>query len=256
VVSGSRDQTVRVWDLATGAPVGDPFTGHTHAVNAVAVAELNGRPVALSGGDRTVRVWDLATGAPVGDPFTGHTRAVIAVAAAELDGRPVVVSGGGDQTVRVWDLATGAPVGDPFTGHTHAVIAVAAAELDGRPVVVSGGRDQTVRVWDLATGAPVGDPCTGHAGSVYAVVCQTRQGFSLTSPPVYIGVGATNIATVSGVFREGDSALRWERIAATEVTCNIRALELTSKRFLIVAAELGIIVFDTSSALNTVSHSL
>jgi WD40 repeat protein len=225
-------------------------------VNAVAAAELNGRPVVVSGSrDQTVRVWDLATGAPVGDPFTGHTHAVNAVAVAELNGRPVALSGG-DRTVRVWDLATGAPVGDPFTGHTRAVIAVAAAELDGRPVVVSGGRDQTVRVWDLATGAPVGDPCTGHAGSVYAVVCQTRQGFSLTSPPVYIGVGATNIATVSGVFREGDSALRWERIAATEVTCNIRALELTSKRFLIVAAELGIIVFDTSSALNTVSHSL
>src|ERR1019366_8591281 len=84
VVSGGSDQTVRVWDLATGAPVGDPFTGHTRAVIAVAVAELNGRPVVVSGGaDQTVRVWDLATGAP-GDPFTGHTRAVIAVAVAEL----------------------------------------------------------------------------------------------------------------------------------------------------------------------------
>ena len=29
VVSGSDDGTVRVWDLATGTPVGDPFTGHT-----------------------------------------------------------------------------------------------------------------------------------------------------------------------------------------------------------------------------------
>ena len=74
VVSGGEDRTVRVWDLATGAPVGDPFTGHTGAVNAVAVAELDGRPVVVSGSDdRTVRVWDLATGAPVGDPFTGHT---------------------------------------------------------------------------------------------------------------------------------------------------------------------------------------
>ena len=29
VVSGSDDATVRVWDLATGGPIGDPFTGHT-----------------------------------------------------------------------------------------------------------------------------------------------------------------------------------------------------------------------------------
>ena len=48
-VSGSDDGTVRVWDLATGTPVGDPFTGHTGGVTAVAVAELDGRPVAISG---------------------------------------------------------------------------------------------------------------------------------------------------------------------------------------------------------------
>ena len=63
VVSGGDDGTVRVWDLATGTPVGDPFTGHTGAVNAVAVGELEGRPVVVSGGDDgTVRVWDLAPG--------------------------------------------------------------------------------------------------------------------------------------------------------------------------------------------------
>lgn len=44
------------------------ITGHTFGVNAVAVAELDGRPVVVSGADdHTVRVWDLATGAPVGE---------------------------------------------------------------------------------------------------------------------------------------------------------------------------------------------
>ena len=53
-----------MWDLATGdAWSGDPFTGHTGAVRAVAVGELDGRPVVVSGSsDGTVRVWDLATG--------------------------------------------------------------------------------------------------------------------------------------------------------------------------------------------------
>ena len=65
VISGSDDGTVRVWDLATGAPVGDPFTGHSGGVRAVAAAELDGRPVVISGSsDQTVRVWDLATGDP------------------------------------------------------------------------------------------------------------------------------------------------------------------------------------------------
>ena len=177
VISGGGDRTVRVWDLATGAPVGDPFTGHGDWVRAVAVAELDGRPVVISGSiDETVRVWDLATGAPVGYPFTGHGGPVHAVAVAELDGRPVVISGSNDRTVRVWDLATGAPVGYPFTGHGGPVLAVAVAELDGRPVGISGSSDRTVRVWDLATGAPVGDPFTGHGGPVNAVAVAELDG--------------------------------------------------------------------------------
>jgi WD40 repeat protein len=122
VISGSRDYTVRVWDLATGTPIGGPFTGHTDWVQSVAAAELDGRPVVISGsGDRTLRVWDLATGRLIGDPFTGHTSRVNTVAAAELDGRPVAISGSDDYTVRVWDLATGTSAGNPLAWRTGKV---------------------------------------------------------------------------------------------------------------------------------------
>ncbi|HEV2259557.1 MAG TPA: caspase family protein [Streptosporangiaceae bacterium] len=66
IVSGGRDRTVRVSDLATGNLVGKPFTGHRGWVRSVAAAELDGRPVIISASsDRTVQVWDLATGRPV-----------------------------------------------------------------------------------------------------------------------------------------------------------------------------------------------
>jgi len=177
VISGSADDTMRVWDLATGTPVGSPFTGHTGPVSSVATAQLDGRTVAISGSwDKTVRVWDLATGKPIGSPFTGHTGPVFAVATAQLDGRPVVISGSADDTARVWDLATGTPVGSPFTAHTAAVAAVTTAQLDGRTVAISGSNDNTVRVWDLATRNQIGPPFTGHTGYVQAVTTAELDG--------------------------------------------------------------------------------
>jgi WD40 repeat protein len=110
-VSGSHDGTVRVWDLATGRPRGEPLTGHTGGVRAVAVGSVEGRAVAVSGShDGTVRVWDLATGRPRGEPLTGHNGGVRAVAVGSVEGRAVAVSGGDDGTVRAWDLATGRPL--------------------------------------------------------------------------------------------------------------------------------------------------
>jgi WD40 repeat protein len=150
-----------VWDLATGAPVGRPFTGHDDGVNAVAAGELDGRPVVISGSDdATVRVWDLATGAPVGDPFTGHTGPVLSVAAGELDGRPVVISGSDDRTVRVWDLATGAPVGRPFTALDGWVTSVAflGADVPGRrgaPPHVAVGAGAVATVLRVSTAGDV-----------------------------------------------------------------------------------------------------
>ncbi|MFC3383642.1 WD40 repeat domain-containing protein [Couchioplanes azureus] len=172
-VTGSSDKTVRVWDLVTGTPVGQPLTGHTDSLWAVATAVLpDGRLVAVTGSsDRTARVWDLVAGTSVGQPLTGHTDDVRAVATGVLpDGRLVAVTGSHDKTVRVWDLATGTPVGQPLPGHTSYVPAVATAVLpDGRAVAVTGSSDETVRVWDLATGTPVGQPLAGHTDDVRAV---------------------------------------------------------------------------------------
>jgi WD40 repeat protein len=96
-------------------------------VTAVVVAELDGRPVVVSGsGDQTVQVSDLATGDLVGNPFTGHTNLVNAVTVAELDGHPVVLSGSDDHTVQVWNLADFTRAGVPFTSHTGPVWSLAA----------------------------------------------------------------------------------------------------------------------------------
>jgi WD40 repeat protein len=66
VISGSDDQTVRVWDLVSGAAICEPLRDHDARVSAVATARLQGRPVIISGShDHTVRVWDLANSASI-----------------------------------------------------------------------------------------------------------------------------------------------------------------------------------------------
>jgi WD40 repeat protein len=192
IVSGGDDYMVRVSDLATGTPIGQPIDRPRY-VHAVATAQHDGRPVMVSGGgEGTVRVWELTTGNLLGESPTAPTSYVCAVATAQLNGQPVIVSGGGDGAVRVWeDLDTVAPIGEPLTGHTSYACAVATAQLDNRPVIVSGGGDGTVRVWDLATGTPIGQPLTGHSPTVLAVA--TAQ---LDGRPVIISGGGDGTVRV------------------------------------------------------------
>ena len=119
LASGGVDGTVRRWNATTGAPVGDPMTGHTESVRALtAWSGPDGPMLASASDDGTIRRWNATTGAPVGDPMTGHTGSVLALTAWSGPDGPMLASGGDDRTVRRWNATTGAPVGDPMTGHT------------------------------------------------------------------------------------------------------------------------------------------
>jgi len=59
IVSGSSDQTVRLWAVGMGTKV---FRGHLYTVNAVAITSDASRIVSASD-DQTLRVWEVFTGA-------------------------------------------------------------------------------------------------------------------------------------------------------------------------------------------------
>ncbi len=68
VISAGNDHKVRVWDAASGTPIGALFTGHSGWVNAVAVESVDGHTIMVSGSsDNTVRMWDSATGTSTKD---------------------------------------------------------------------------------------------------------------------------------------------------------------------------------------------
>src|SRR5689334_14672544 len=60
IASGSRDETVRVWDAATGKEI-LTLRGHTDGVTSVCFS-FDGKRLASGSRDRTAKVWDAQTG--------------------------------------------------------------------------------------------------------------------------------------------------------------------------------------------------
>jgi small GTP-binding protein len=146
-VSGASDDTLKVWNLASGACTAT-FRGHTKRVMGVAVTPDGKRAVSGSF-DKTLKVWYLRCGRCEAT-FKGHQGAIHSVAVTP-DGKRVV-SGSFDKTLKVWDLTSGKCLAT-IEGHTAMIGFWATVVTPSGKQVVSGAFDKTLKVWDLATGA-------------------------------------------------------------------------------------------------------
>ncbi|MFM6619085.1 MAG: WD40 repeat domain-containing protein [Dolichospermum sp.] len=70
VISGSDDQTIKIWDLGTGTEK-FTFEGHTYSVRAIALTP-DGKTVISGSDDNTIKIWDLTTGNEIAT-FTGES---------------------------------------------------------------------------------------------------------------------------------------------------------------------------------------
>jgi WD40 repeat protein len=119
VASASHDNTVRLWEVATGT-CRSTLEGHSSYVNTVAFSP-DGQLVASASYDKTVRLWETATGT-CRSTLEGHSSYVRAVAFSP-DGQ-LVASASRDKTVRLWETATGT-CRSTLEGHSSYVSAVA-----------------------------------------------------------------------------------------------------------------------------------
>ena len=144
LVSGSEDNTVRVWNVETGVLIRS-LTGFPLGVLAVALSPTS-QWIAAAGQSGVVRIFETSTGATV-RTLSGHSELVTSVKFS-ADNR-LLVSTSWDHTVKVWDVRTWAPL---RTWKTSDYLDDADFSPDSR-TVAAGGWDGAVRVWDVATGA-------------------------------------------------------------------------------------------------------
>ncbi|BAY65252.1 protein kinase [Calothrix brevissima NIES-22] len=160
LASGSWDNTIKLWNLATGEQI-RTFSGHSDTVNSVAFSP-NGNTLASGSWDKTIKLWNLATGEQI-RTLKVHSNTVISVAFSP-DGN-TLASGSSDKTIKLWNLATGEQI-RTFSGHSDTVNSVAFSP-DGK-TLVSGSDDKTIKLWNLATGEEI-RTLTGHSYTIYSV---------------------------------------------------------------------------------------
>ncbi|HSK72972.1 MAG TPA: DUF4365 domain-containing protein, partial [Pyrinomonadaceae bacterium] len=141
IISGSFDETIRIWDLDSGRCL-KTLKGHTSAIW-VATITPDGKQIISGSFDDTIRIWDLHSGRCI-KTLEGHTAAVLAVTITP-DGRQII-SGSNDGTIRIWDLDSGHCL-KTLEGHHGAVLTVTITPESKQ--IISGSTDRTISIWDF-----------------------------------------------------------------------------------------------------------
>jgi WD40 repeat protein len=148
VLTFSRDQTLRTWEIPTGKATATlTLLGHDGPIRSARFSP-DRRQLVTAGEDRTARVWDVATGKELA-VLRGHED-LVTHARFSPDGRHVLTTSA-DKTARLWDAAAKEDFARIFRGHEGPVWS-ARYSPEGRHIVTASA-DKTARLWKIADGA-------------------------------------------------------------------------------------------------------
>lgn len=194
LVSGSRDRSIRIWDLET-CRLQNTLNGHAASVLCLQFDPRPGdnRDVIISGGsDNLVIVWQFSTG-DVLHKWKAHDESVLNL---RFDDRYLITCSK-DKTIRIWNRQPIYPTDplvparsrpmlaqqygadtllppytllDTLTGHQAAVNAV---QING-DVIVSASGDRTIKSWDLHAGTHK-KSYSGHSKGIACVQFDGRR---------------------------------------------------------------------------------
>jgi WD40 repeat protein/energy-coupling factor transporter ATP-binding protein EcfA2 len=157
VITGSYDNTARIWDARSGIPLA-LLSGHSDHVSAASYSPDGSRIITASW-DRTARIWDVRTGALL-KVLSGHGGRVLSATYSPDGTRIATVSD--DKTGRIWDARLGTQIA-VLSGHSDIITSVAFSPDGTR--IVTAANDRTARIWDAHSGAALA-VLSGHGDYV------------------------------------------------------------------------------------------
>ncbi|ESA34935.1 wd40 repeat-containing protein [Leptolyngbya sp. Heron Island J] len=177
LVTGSYDQTLRIWSVKTGSLL-RTLSDHSKEIYCIAISG-DGKLIASGGTDRTIQLWDLRTGDLVrslGNLILGHADTVTALAFSPNN--QFLVSTSQDKTVRLWSLKSGKE-GYTLKDNPAAILALAMS-WDGKSFVY-GGKGNLLSLRHTKTGKVI----RSFSANPTRAVALSRQGSLLA-----VGSGA------------------------------------------------------------------
>ncbi|SCU92889.1 LAFA_0F13520g1_1 [Lachancea sp. 'fantastica'] len=162
MVTGSGDNTARIWDCNTSTPM-YTLKGHYNWVLCVAWSP-DGELIATGSMDNTIRLWNAQKGESCGDALKGHTKWITSLAwepvhLVKPGNKPRLASASKDGTIKIWDTTRRVCL-MTLSGHTNSVSCV---KWGGRNVLYSGSHDKTIRAWDMNSSGQCINVMKSHA---------------------------------------------------------------------------------------------
>src|SRR6267142_4217503 len=134
LASGGKDQTIKLWDVASGQEL------RTLEGSESVAFSPDGKTLASG-----IKLWDVASGKEL-KTLSGAFDSV----AFSPDGKTLASGGGGPGgPIKLWDVASGQEL-KILMGHSNSVVSVAFSP-DGK-TLASGSLDDTIKLWDVASG--------------------------------------------------------------------------------------------------------
>ncbi|KAJ8762065.1 hypothetical protein K2173_006667 [Erythroxylum novogranatense] len=176
IVSGSKDNCVRLWDSESRKCIG-VGTGHMGGVGSVSFSKKSRNFFVSGSSDRTIKVWNLdEISYDFDQPFNLRAKAVVAAHDKDINSLAVapndslVVSGSQDRTACVWRLPDLVSV-VVLRGHKRGIWSVEFSPIDQCVITASG--DKTMKIWSIADGSCL-KTFEGHTSSVLKASFLTR----------------------------------------------------------------------------------